>query len=48
MNKRHLLIIGRRVPLMYASLKQSFAGHADMTGSLIDDVASDVGRLSRL
>lgn len=30
MNKRHLLIIGRGVPLMYESLKQSFAGHADI------------------
>jgi hypothetical protein len=30
MNKRHLLIIGRRAPLMYESLKRSFAGHADI------------------
>ena len=30
MNKRTLFIIARRVPLMYESLKQSFAGHADV------------------
>ena len=30
MNKRTLFIIARRVPLMYESLKQSFAGHADI------------------
>jgi hypothetical protein len=30
MNKRHLFIIARRVPLMYESLKQSFASHADI------------------
>jgi len=30
MNKRHLLIIARRVPLMYEALKQSFARHADI------------------
>jgi hypothetical protein len=30
MNKRHLLIIARRVPLMYESLKQSFARHGDI------------------
>jgi len=30
MNKRHLFVIARRVPRMYESLKQSFAGHADI------------------
>jgi hypothetical protein len=30
MNKRHLFIIARRVPRMYESLKQSFAGRADI------------------
>ena len=30
MNKRTLFIIARRVPLMYESLKQIFAGHADV------------------
>jgi hypothetical protein len=30
MNKRHLLIIARRVPLMYETLKQSFARHGDI------------------
>jgi hypothetical protein len=30
MNKRHLLIIARRVPLTYEALKQSFARHADI------------------
>ena len=30
MNKRTLFIIARCVPLMYESLKQSFAGHADV------------------
>jgi len=35
MNKRTLFIIARRVPLMYESLKQSFAGHADI-GVILD------------
>ena len=30
MNKRHLFIIARCVPLMYEELRQSFAGHADI------------------
>jgi hypothetical protein len=30
MNKRHLFIITRRVPLVYEALKESFAGHADI------------------
>jgi len=30
MNKRHLSIIARRVPLTYEPLKQSFARHADI------------------
>jgi hypothetical protein len=30
MNKKHLLIIARRVPLMYETLKQSFARHGDI------------------
>ena len=30
MSKRHLLIIARRVPLMYETLRQSFGRHADI------------------
>jgi hypothetical protein len=30
MNKRHLFIIARRVPLMYEALKGSFAVHANI------------------
>ena len=28
--RRHLLIIARRDPLMYETMKRSFAGHADI------------------